>query len=509
METTSLPNVILIMTDQQRADLRAGEGFPMDTMPVLDQLGREGVSFGKAYTSTPICAPARCSLFDGRFPSSHGIRMNYDASRILHEKDLVEVFRDLGYRRMVVGKNHSHLGPTDFDACRRYGHASGEPRTGLEQQDRQFDLWMTHLVHWVSQEPTPFPVECQYPVRIVDDSIALLSESAARKPFFLWMTFPEPHNPYQVPDPYFSLFQPDGMAPRTAGPEAIGHKNDQWRFMRELTEHYHPDCDDLWRRYRSNYCGMLRLIDDQLGRFFQFLDSAKLRENTLIVYLTDHGDFVGEYGLFRKGVGLPECLIRIPFIWNGLGIDPRLRLENAHVSIVDVFPTLCEVLGVDIPDGVQGRSLWPILNGAEIPVEEFGSIYVEHGLGVRAARREEVPFDEETCYIEAEGQRRSFHELNNYTTSGTRKMVRQGKWKLISDLDYGEELYDLETDPAETNNRANHPECRDIREQLTMQLLRWTMRTQDTLPLSSDYGKTWRHSANKVRRGVHGWDFEK
>ena len=113
----------------------------------------------------------------------------------------------------------------------------------------------------------------------------------------------------------------------------------------------------------QTYFGMLRLIDDQVKRFVEFLEARQLRDDTIIVFVADHGDFVGEYGMVRKGPELPECLARIPMFWTGPGITASAEPHDAHVSLIDVMSTLCEAIGVPLPDGVQGRSLWPLLTG--------------------------------------------------------------------------------------------------------------------------------------------------
>lgn len=477
-----MPNILLIMTDQQRADFSVAEGFPLDTTPAIDALGTSGVRFGRAYTSCPVCMPARCSLLTGRFPKAHGVHGNHphDAASLRASKDLPAVLREAGLRLLFTGKNHSHAVPERWDEYRQYGHSFGPLETTAK--DAAADAWLTKLVHGVAEKPTPFPVESQHPVRIVNDAIEYLARHR-QAPFFLWVSFPEPHNPYQVPAPYFDLFPPEAVPDRYAGPEILKTKNYQWRYELELIHHYDPDADRLWRRYRSNYCGMLRLIDDQVSRLLQTLDEMGLRENTLIIFLSDHGDYAGEYGLFRKGVGMPECLMRIPMVWSGPGMQPGRGLNPAFVSIVDVMPTLCAALGLEIPIGVQGRSLWPLLTGRADGLSGFESIYAEHGFGGRAwGPADAAPFEGPTLVIDHGGGAKSFSELNNVTQSGVRRMVRKGDWKLIFDLDLGHELYDLAADPGELNNLFGRPEQREIENHLFRELAAWSIRTDDVLP---------------------------
>jgi len=478
------PNIVIIMTDQQRADFSAAEGFPLDTTPAVDRLGREGVRFRRAYSSMPVCAPARCSMLSGRFPKATRVRENGGIRNMYCAADLTDVLRDSGYSINLCGKNHSHLKPEELDFASLYmhhgavggarGHQDGSGRPpNLSAQEREMDSWLAGLDHGVSTTPTPFPLECQPPYRVVRDAIECL-ENRGDRPFFLWLSFAEPHNPYQVPEPYFSLFPEDRIPDRAAGPEAAAAKGEKWRWLQNLIREKRPQYEEQWRRYRANYCGMIRLIDDQIGRFLEYLAETKLRESTMIIFTSDHGDFAGDYGLQRKGVELPECLIRIPLLFTGPGIVAAG--QDAFVSIVDIFPTLCEAVGAAMPDGVQGRSLWPMLRGESWPEEEFRSIYAEHGFGGLHYGEEERP----ALHFPYGGP--TFDELNSVTQSGTLKMVRMGRWKLEYDMMGRGRLYDVESDPTELVDLYRDPELAEAKTQLLEELLKWTIRTEDDLP---------------------------
>jgi arylsulfatase A-like enzyme len=270
------PNIVIIMTDQQRADFTQVEGFPLDTTPFIDGLGRSGVRFNRAYSTMPVCAPARCSLFSGRFPKATRVRENGGRRNMFGPPDLVDLLREQGYSINISGKNHSHFSRESFDFASLYHHVGAADPQARTPEEERMDRWLKNLDHSVSEEPTPFALELQPAWRVVRDAIEALSRRDER-PFFLWLSFAEPHNPYQVPEPYFSLF-PEGEIPlRACGPEAAGSKGPIWRWERRLIEEKRPGYDDQWRRYRANYCGMLRLIDDQIERFFGYLDAEGLR----------------------------------------------------------------------------------------------------------------------------------------------------------------------------------------------------------------------------------------
>ncbi len=466
-------NIVLIMTDQQRADFTRAAGFPLDTMPFVDALGTGGARFDRAYTPMPTCAPARTSLLTGRFPKATRVRENGGTGNVFGPADLVDTLRSRGYSVNLAGKNHTYLKPDDFDVASVYWHIGAWGSTQMPKE-REMDRWLDRLDHGVHPEPTPFPLECQLPYRIVRDAIDCV-DRLDQRPFFLWLSFPEPHSPYQVPEPYFSLFPEEAMPERIAGPEAAEAKGGKWRWERRLIERKRPGYDEHWRRYRANYCGMLRLIDDQIRRFVDHLAARGLLENTLLIFVSDHGDYVGDFGLQRKGVGLPECLVRVPFVVAGPGVVGGV-VRDDFVSLVDLMPTLCEAMGAPIPYGVQGRSLWPMLTGQDYPREEFRSVYAELGFGGMHYAEDDDP----PLHFAKDGP--TFDELNSVTQSGNLKMVRKGNWKLLYDMMGHGELYDLERDPAELTDRFADPACREVRLELVEELLTWTIRTEDDLP---------------------------
>ena len=471
------PNIVIIMTDQQRADLSAREGYPLDTTPFLDSLARSGTDFSKAYTSAPVCAPARVSLFTGRYPTATKVRTNHNIPDAVYTQDLVDVLKELGYRTALSGKNHSHLTADRLDYCCHFGHGGGQGSNRTEQEVA-FDEYLTGLRHRTDPNPAPFPIECQGPYRAVSKACEWI-DTVQGSPFFLWLSFAEPHNPYQVPEPYFSMFPPHDLPPLQSGEDALADKGFKWQWLRAMWDEAIPEYAAQLDRTRSNYHGMLRLIDDQVRRFVEFLDGRGLRENTLLIFLADHGDFVGEYGLIRKGPELPECLTRIPMLLVGPGVTQGNGQREAHVSIVDIFPTLCDMLGVSLPDGVQGRSLWPMLTGTPYPEEEFQSVYAEHGFGgLYYDDSDDLDPREEGAL----GAGCTFDCLNTWTQSGAMRMVRKGDWKLTYDMNGHGQLYHLSEDPLELDDRYADPSVAGVRQEMLEELLTWTIRTQDPLP---------------------------
>jgi len=477
----SRPNIMVIITDQQRADFLAGQGFGIDTMPFLESLRPRGAWFKAAYTALPVCLPARISMLTGRFAKAHSMIANWSPVSGRRGTDMLEVLRNQGYELAMLGKNHTYATAEDYDIWRDYMHTSAPPIEGREEECKKFEEWMVDLAHWVSHEKNPFPLDLQFPPRIVSDTLSWLDQRDDR-PFFAMVSFPEPHSPYQVPEPYFDMFPPDEVPPPVAGPEALADKNYQWRHQYGTIKHYHPEMDDIVGRYRSNYCGMLRLIDDQVKRLITSMEERGLLENTVVVYLTDHGEFCGEYGLYRKGLGVPQCSIRIPMFWFGGPVQPCDGYHPAHVSVVDIFPTVCEAVGVPIPAGVQGRSLWPLLRGEPYSEKEFSSIFVEEGVGGKVLdESDHIEFGDKSETVYINGVARTNFDGTQMAMSGFRRALIKGQYKLIYDMDLPAEVYDLEADPMELNNLADDPAIADVKQDLMNELLYWSVRSEDNV----------------------------
>ena len=477
------PNVIFIVSDQHRAGMTRAEGYPLDTSPALDALARRGVRFENAYATAPLCVPSRCSMLTGRWPEAHRVRMNLDAHDAFYAQDVYDVASANGYRTGLAGKNHTYRKAGQLDFWREYSHVSGYRGPNADPRYAAFDQWMKKLgAGSLSLEPTPFPTEVQYPYRIVSDAIEFIDGSGDR-PFLLQVGFPEPHTPQQVPEPYWDMFPPESVPPRAAGPEALARLGFRARWLYDLEGHAETPDEANWRRYVSNYLGQLRMIDDQLGRLIAHLDKRGLTDNTVIVYMADHGDYVMEYGLGRKGVGLPEALVRIPMVFAGGGVKPG-AFEGVFTSNADFMPTVCEAMGAQIPVGVQGRSLWPLLRGEDYPAEEFRSICAGAGVGG-------LYYDEKDDVGVKGGGRNALSgdTLNKVTQSGNQQMVRMGEWKLITDMmGYGQ-LYHLPSDPAELNNRFGQPDVAETQAKLMAELAMWAIRNQDSLPTGPQNAK--------------------
>ncbi len=502
-EIVDRPNLILIIADQRHYGLSKATGYPLDTSPTLDRLQGRGIGFRHNYCTIPACVPSRVSMLTGRWPEATHVRSNFEARDAFFTQDLYQVARSRGYRTGLTGKNHTYLKPEDVDVWREFSHEGGYLPPDAPAQDQEFDNWIKTLHFNMAEEPSPFPLTSQIPYRIVTEAIKFIDQSGDQ-PFLLQVSFPEPHDPEQVPAPYWNMFPPDEVPARCAGPEALKNMGPRARWEYRLQQDNFPDTENHWRRYVSNYLGALRMIDDQIKRLTGHLEQRNLSGKTLVVFTADHGDYMMNYGLGRKGVGLYEDLIHTPQIWWGYGVKPSSAVEQVFTSMADLMPTMCEAMGADIPHGVQGRSLWPLLQGQDFPREEFRSIYSGVGLGgLYYEDADDIP----TAISHDPRRPGSWDELNKVTQSGAQKMVRMGDWKLVYDMmGYGQ-LYNLRSDPCELTNLFGQPEYAAEQARLMAELAMWVIRSQDSLPTgpqNTKYQTKWSTRHNWYAPYRHG-----
>lgn len=479
------PNIVVIITDQQRADLTAREGFPLDVTPFTDSLATQGMWFERAYTTAPVCAPARTSLITGRYPSAHRVTQNAAQFSAVREADIFSVARQAGYSTALIGKNHTYITAEDVDRYVEFSH-NGQLNGRVSPAEAEFDGWLAGLSHRTAVEPSPGGAEVQNPFRIVTHALEWLDELPGDAPFLLQLSFPEPHNPYQAPAEYFDLFPPESIPAPLVGEEFLEDAPYPWRHLRLIGEVGDPGYGEKIPRARSNYLGMLRFIDDQIARFVTELAERGFDDNTLLLVTSDHGDYFGEYGLMRKGAGVPECLMRIPLVAYGPGVQSSPQASVACVSLADVLPTLCDYMGASTPAGVQGATLRPLLEG-RAHEGEFTEAYGEQGIGGSRFTEDELvgrrlpglpgpdaPFGAPT-----------FDELNAVSQAGRTRMVRAGDWKLVADGEGCVRLYNLVDDPREVHDLAADGAHEVILGSLMRALIRRQIDVEDVLPIPS------------------------
>ncbi|MEY8354584.1 sulfatase-like hydrolase/transferase [Lachnospiraceae bacterium 54-53] len=502
------PNIIIVMTDQQRADLRKSCGYELDTMPFLDKWAAGGVDFERAYTPNPTCMPARVSMFTGRYSECHRVRTNHNLADALYTEDLLDVLKASGYRTALCGKNHSHRANEDFDFYEVCGHLGDEGEVNTTLQEKEFAEFLKKTNHLETHEPSPGGFKVQHPFRNVSSAFKFIDEGESKtesRPFFVWLSFAEPHNPYQVPEPYFDMFPPNELPKLHGTSEDLAGKGRRYSWIRGVWERVlGDDIENRIQRSRSNYHGMLRLIDDQFGRLINGLEDRGLDQNTIVIFVSDHGDFVGEYGLIRKGLDLPDILAHIPMIWRGPGIRAQGKKGEVFTGLTDILPTVCDILGAEIPLGCQGKSILPLLKGDPVPEGEFDTAYSESGFSGLFWDEGDQLTPEKEGAVSEEWDR--FDCLNTWTQCGQVRALWKGNYHIQLNMMGEGYLYDRKTDPYELSDLWDHALYQEVKTQLLAELAAAMMKAADPLPVPHNRYRTKLHPKGYWKQEYHSPD---
>lgn len=481
------PNFIFVMTDEQNLrGLSCYKGTVCKT-PTVDRMAREGALFENAYCAYPVCMPSRAAFMTGRFPHVNGVRCNGIALPE-NEISLPQIFKEAGYTTALCGKDHCFSRPDRLDKlfdfklrAMHFGLYAPLPEdfpAGAEEANRYY----TETLRPKAYNPfghgvIPFdPGVCDAGL-ITEAAVRFIrGEAAGDSPFFMWLSYPGPHWPFTCPAKYVDTVPPDNvdMPPRD---ELEAKPPAQAATRRILGLENTPEDD--FRKIISLYYGNCRYIDDQLSRVFALLEELGIREDTIICFTSDHGDYLGEHGLMHKSPTVYDCLTKIPFIWWWPGhIAPGQRCAELVEAGVDLAPTIYDLCGIQHPPGMQGISLARALLGQE-SYPERDACFCEVGIEESQLTPEDIP---DNIVPESPYERWALEGLGHRYWGGRVKMVRSGKWKLGYYERGGGELYDLEEDPWELHNLYDSPGHREIVAALKEKLLQWMMKTENNLP---------------------------
>jgi len=417
------PNIILITTDQQRGDC-LGMEHPILETPHLDQLANEGVWFSHAYSPCPVCVPARMVMMTGRSPYSLNVFDNAPVD-LTQADTLPRLLGRSGYQTQLIGKAHFRPQRARLGFDNTILNESGRMREGDD-----YHRWLMKTPYAGLERATSIGNNDVFSRRAVvpethhvntwtaNECIDFLDRRDPTGPFFLWMSFSRPHSQYDPPAPYDEYYDAEDVPPPIPSP------SDDFlpSHLRHMPRRY--DWDRLTQkqvaRARKHYLGQITHIDHQIGRFLAALRWQGLMDDTLILFTSDHGDMLGDYGLFFKGhffegSGRVPMILRPPPSMPGLVNAARF---DRPVSLVDVMPTLLSAAGVDLPADTQGTALLPALRGDD-PIGDR----IFHG---------EVGSEDRRIHCLTDGR----HKYCWYRAGGA------------------ETLVDLVADPTEVNNLA-------------------------------------------------------
>jgi len=480
-------NIIILCTDEMRGDCLGVNGLNPDIRtPHMDQLAADGVNLSRHFASFPKCVPARISLMTGRYSHTDGYR-NIFQHLPADQPDVLSTLLDAGYEAAVFGKNHcwahlleaSHTPPelepgrrglridhhtwtspyrAIFDR-RRAEHERAAKPPGSVELDRpltpETDYRGDHDRHWSDEAYT-------------EQAIHFLSEGRdPRRPFFLQVNIEAPHPAYAVPEPWYSMYDPNRIEPfphdlPTGAPLSL-------RAQREHRTGLNPD-PALLRKMQAVYYGMISRVDDQIGRIVETIRRQNLWDDSVILLWSDHGDFAGQYGLPEKwDTTFADCLTHVPCVFAGGGL-PQGRTVTALTDHTDLAATMLGLVGLEPGWHVHGHDLRPLLSGAIDAVRD--AVFADGG--------HEAPMRRRMQYDGGNGKQLTYARCPDAMARA--KMIRTDRHKLIMRETGDHELYDLRDDRWELNNRYADPSLAAVRTELTERLIHWCLRTDPDRP---------------------------
>ena len=513
------PNFLFFITDQQRADWLGCMGHPVVQTPNIDAIASQGVRFENFYVASPVCMPNRASLLTGRFPSVHGLRHN--GCRLpLSANTFVDVLAAGGYRTATIGK--SHLQPfTGLPPLKNKeteverlvaeawkpiegNYAQEEPESYYDEGRYKLDTpyygyqhvdMITahgdrcggHYRQWFREQcpdweamhddanelphnytcpqayRTPIPEELYPTAWVADQAINYINANQDDDaPFFTFVSFPDPHHPFNPPGKYWDMYSPDEFeieVPYDA------HKNptpplkwlDQdWRDGGEQVTKQTAQrlSDDHIKQAMALTAGMITCVDDAIGRVIEALKSSGQYDNTVICFNSDHGDYLGHFNLLLKGLLPSRSINRVPFIWS----DPAFRkqaVSDSLASTVDLSATILDRAGLAPYRGIQGKSFLPTIHDG---VEHREDLFVEYNDG---------------------GAKFGFEK-----PARVRSVIsKQWRFSIFLDQEWGE-LYDLKNDPNETHNLWDDEHYAAVRSALSIRLNHHLTAQMDESPVA-------------------------
>ena len=438
------PNIVWYCTDQQRFDTIAALGNPHVATPTLDALVRQGTALTHAYCQSPICTPSRASFMTGMYPSRIHNTRNGNESWPDHPPLISKLLADSGYDCGLVGKFHLQSSgqrtEPRLDDGYRYWRFSHAPRDDWPQGHDYAD-WVRARggdLDALRAGEDRVPPELHQTTWLTDCALAFIDQQRSG-PWFLSLNPYDPHPPFIPPRVYAERFDPETM-PGPHFRESDLKQQERLKDVAFQTLAERPEAFD-GRALQARYYAMIAQIDEQFARLMAGLEASGQRDDTVIVFSSDHGEMLGDHGLLYKGCRFYEGLVRVPLLFSWPGrIRSDLRAA-ALVELIDLAATLLDLAGVEAPEAMQGRSLLPILTGDADPDRHRPFVRCEY-----------------------------FDALDESNVQGSRSfatMYRDDRFKLCVYHSHGTgELYDLRADPWEFDDLWAHPDHQDLRREL-------------------------------------------
>lgn len=426
MSRDQQPNILIIYPDQMRADAMGCSGNQCIKTPNIDRLSYEGVRFEQAHTGFPLCCPFRASLLTGKYAHSNGMYANHYPIP-LGQEFLAEILHDAGYHTAYFGKWHLNGGP-------KHGYVKpGPERLGFETFvgfSRGHEYFGSIYYRDSDQPLTSARYEPDYQTDHLIDYMERIAREEGDRPFFAEVSYGPPHTPMVAPPHYLNLYRPDEVPVRENTPDD-------------------PAARARAREFLARYYGLVASIDHNVGRVLDWLDKTGLAEDTVVIFVSDHGDMAGEHGRYGKKTYY-EGSMHVPMIVRYPREFPGGRVVSSLVDpSVDTMPTLLELCGIEIPEAVQGTSYLPLLTGQADETRD--AVFYEICMEREGPERFPIP----------------------------ERGVRTRDWLYVRTEAAPKALFDLNDDPLELRNLVDSTEAREVMDGLDRMLREHMRRTDD------------------------------
>jgi arylsulfatase A-like enzyme len=516
-------NIIWIMCDQLRHDYLGCTGHPTLKTPNIDAIAAQGVRFTRAYVQSPICGPSRMSFYTGRYMRSHGSHWNGWPLRV-GEPTLGDHLNKIGVRNVLVGKTHMapdleglkllgiapdsiigvHVAECGFEPYERDDglHPTGRPRPRYDsylrehgfEADNPWEHWANSgaaadgslqngwlLAHADKAARIPDEhSETPYMTRRAIDFITGAQDDG--RPWCLHLSYIKPHWPYIAPEPYASLYTETDMVSAIRSEAERDNAHPVFAAYMDMRYSRNMSRDEARAKVIPTYMGLITQIDDQIGVLMAFLEERGLRDSTMIVFTSDHGDYLGDHWMGEKDL-FHDQSARIPLIV----IDPSPAADatrstqcDALVEAIDLAPTFIDYFGGKPPGHIlEGRSLLPWLRG-ETSSDWRKVVFSEYDYAMQDVRL----------------------KLNQPIDRCRLFMVFDGRWKYIHASGFRPMLYDLDSDRQELVDRGADPSCAEEIARLQAALFDWALHPNNHITTSNERIASYAENQLQVKAGV-------
>lgn len=466
------------MPDQLRYDslgCTSAPDSPVKT-PNIDAFAARGSLFTNCFTQASVCSQSRCSIFTGTYPHVSGHRSLENLIKPW-EPNLLRSLKEEGYHVACLAPRGDTFAPTVTElSVTEYGFLETPeyvPDFGKGAREKDESIWGRLFYRGLRDASQA----SDYDDAVVRSALTWLECPPADKPWVLFMPLIFPHCPFQVEEPYFSMYDREAMpAVEARHEERTGYEP---RYMKSIRERYGTSraTDEIWKEIKATYYGMISRLDDQFGRIVARVDELGIWDDTVTMFFTDHGEYLGDHGLIEKWPsGLSETLVHEPLIIGGAGL-PQGKTIAAMTEMVDLVPTLLEMSGIGESFAHNGLSWVPLLCGAATTHKPYA--FSEGGfLASEEPLLEQAPYPYD---LKAGLQ----HE--DATLAGKAISLRDEDWTYVYRLYEPAELYRRRgEDPHELHNLAGEPEHAGTVRRLEAVVLRWLLEGADVMPWTPD-----------------------